>query len=240
LILGHLFFRAPEAHPLHDLVDSVEHHLQLTTDRDELPAFFDAVEGFLGAAAVQSSRHLVLTTRPENVLHGLAGFLRARRIAFRAPHAGGQIVGADEDGVDAGHGEDRLRVFHSLDVLALKDDKDLLVRVGVIIVGGGSEVERVYAAAHATVADWRVLSGGDCGHCLRAAVDHGNDDAVTAVVEHALDMVVAGWGGSGQGGAPPAGGGGGHIRPPFPLPHRLRAVDAPAAETAAGPPTLGD
>ena len=78
----------------------------------------------------------------------------------RLRHAGGQVVGADEDGVDAGHGEDLVGVLDGLDVLALQDDEQLVVGLGVIVVGGGVEVEGMNAAADAAVA------GG--GYCMAA------------------------------------------------------------------------
>src|SRR5947209_1856209 len=73
-----------------------------------------------------------------------------------AAHAGGQVVEGDEDGVDAGHGKDGVGGLEGLDVLALEHDEDLVVGAGVVLVGGGAEVEGVDAAADAAVAERRV------------------------------------------------------------------------------------
>ncbi len=51
--------------------------------------------------------------------------------------------------LDAGDGEDLVCVVDSLDVLALEDDEEGVVGVGVVVRGGGAEVEAVDAAADA-------------------------------------------------------------------------------------------
>ena len=43
------------------------------------------------------------------------------------PHRAGEVVGADEDGVDAGDGIDRVGDLDGGDVLGLDDDEDLVV-----------------------------------------------------------------------------------------------------------------
>ena len=105
----------------------------------------------------------------------LRAFLQVARMCFIAclvaspraacrpcvAHARGQVVGADEDGVDAGHGEDRVGVLDRLDVLALEDDEHFVVGLGVVVGGGGAEVEGVDAAADASGCRAADRAGGD-------------------------------------------------------------------------------
>src|SRR5207253_5333967 len=113
------------------------------------------------------------------------------RLAVRAAHAGGQIVGADEHGVDAGDRENLVEVADGLDVLALQDDQDFVVGVGVVIGRVGVEVQGVDAPADAAVAGGRVEAGGDGLQRLVPGVDHRHDDPVSAVVEYPLVVVVS-------------------------------------------------
>ena len=151
------------------------------------------------------------------------GGLAAGRLAVLAAHAGGQVVGADEDGVDAGHGKDGVGVLDGRDVLALEDDEQFLVGVGEVVGGGGAEIERRQAAADAAVAARRIEHGGDGGLGLGPAVDHRHDDAVRAVVEDALDVVVAVGRHPRQGGAAGVGDGAEH-RPAVSMPTRLCSI----------------
>src|SRR5271168_5345001 len=89
--------RPVSSESLHDGGSAVEHHFQFAADRDELPAFLDAVAGFLGATAVEPRGHLVLVARLEDMRHGLRGGRAAGRLAVLATHAGGQVVRAHKD-----------------------------------------------------------------------------------------------------------------------------------------------
>src|SRR5262249_11750051 len=143
----------------------------------------------------------VLLARLQDVLVGPGGGLGGRRVAIGAAHARRQGVGADEDGVDARHGEDGGGVLDGLDGLALGGDQGVLIGVGVVVGGAGGKIQGVDAAADAAVAARRVQAGGDGGLGLGPAVDHRHDDAVRPVVEDALDVLVAAGRHAGQGDA---------------------------------------
>ena len=92
--------------------------------------------GLLDAERVDARRDADLFARREDRGERFLEHIRMRRLAVRAAHARGQIIRADEDGVDAGDREDLLEVAHRLDVLALEDDRDFVVRLGVVVGRG--------------------------------------------------------------------------------------------------------
>ena len=121
LILRHLL--PLRSHPLHDRPGSIHHHAQLTTNRDELPAFRDPVFRLLDAHAVIAGRDAMFLTGGEDVGVGFGRGLGTWWFAVFATHGGGEIVGADEDGVDAGDGENGVGILDRLDMLALEDEQ---------------------------------------------------------------------------------------------------------------------
>ena len=141
--------RRPTFRGVHDLLRAVGHEPQLAVDGDELPALGDARLRLLDAERVNARRDLVPLAAREDVRERLLERLRRGRLAVGVAHARGQVVRADEDRVDAGHGEDLVGVPHRLDVLALEDDEDLVVGLRVVVGGGGGEVQGVDAAADA-------------------------------------------------------------------------------------------
>src|SRR5207245_6010327 len=175
----------------------------------------------------------------ENALHDLGGGLAARGLAVGAAHAGGQVVGADENRVDAGHGENGVGILDGGDVLALQHHENLVVGAGKVFVGGGVEVESVDGTADTAVADGRIFGGGDGGLGLLPAIDHGHDDAVSAVVENALAVIVAIGGDAGQGGAAGVGHRGEDVRGRLPVDQAVLDIhgepgEAGASEEAGG------
>src|SRR5262249_57077983 len=135
-------------------------------------------------------RDAVLFAGRENVIHHFLGRLAAWRLVVLAAHAGGQVVGADENRVDAADREDRVGILDRLDMLALQDNEQFVVDVIVIIVGGGSEVQGVHAAAHRPSAERRIAHGGDSVFGFLAAIHHRHDDAVRPVIQYAFDVIV--------------------------------------------------
>ena len=77
----------------------------------------------------------------------------------RIAHARGQVVGPDEDGVDAGDGVHRVEVADRVDVLALQDDEEFVVGAGVVLGRRGREVEGMDAAADGAIAPRRIETG---------------------------------------------------------------------------------
>src|SRR5262249_54128484 len=106
----------------------------------ELPAFVDALEHFFRRAAMKTARDLVPPTGLENASMRLAGLLAAGWPPVLVAHAGGQVVGAHEDSVNARNREDSVGILDCLDVLALEDDENLIVRVREIVGRRGSKV----------------------------------------------------------------------------------------------------
>ena len=90
------------------------------------------------------------------------------------------------------------------------------------------------AAADAAVADGRIQQAATAASASCAAVDHRHDDAVRAVVEHALDVVVAVAGHAGQGGAAGVGDGGEHVRRRLPVDQAVLDVHGQPVEAGAG------
>ena len=190
---------------------------------------------FLGAEAVDAGGDAVLLAGRQNVLHRLGGRLAAGRLAVLAPHARGQVVGADEDGVDARHREDRVGVLDRLDVLALQDDR------AVPRWRGRNNRSAVVPKLRA----WTLpptlrlptggyRHGGDGVLGLLPAVDHRHDDARGAVVEHALDVIVAIGRHARQGDAAGVGDGGEHVRRRLPVDQAVLDVHGQPGEAGAG------
>src|SRR5260370_40414204 len=135
--------------------------------------------------------HGVLATTLENLHQDSAALFYAGRPAILAAHAGSQVVGADEDRVDAGYRENLIGVAHGLDVLTLQNHQDLVIGAGIIVDGRGREIERVDATPDTAVPRRRILGRSDGGQRLLAAIDHRHHDAVSAVIQNPFDVVVA-------------------------------------------------
>ena len=228
-----------ESQAIQHVLDAVEHHPQFAADGEELPTFLDARPCLLAAETMDAGGDAVLFAGGENVLHRLSGRLGAGRFAVLAPHARRQIVGTDEDGVDARHRENVVGVLDRLNVLALQDDQDFLVGVLEIIDGGGAEIHGVDAAADAARTDRRIKGGANGVERLLPAIDHRYDDAVRSVVENALDVIVAIGRHARQGDAAGVGDGGEHVRRRLPIGVRMFDVHGQPGEAGAGQEARG-
>ena len=70
---------------------------------------------------------------------GLEDFLAGER-SIGSTHRVGQVVGADENGIQAGYRVDLVGDLDGFDVLGLDDDQDLVVGPFVIFLGRGAEL----------------------------------------------------------------------------------------------------
>ena len=90
------------------------------------------------------------------------------------------------------------------------------------------------AAADRAIASRRIKHGGDGVFSLAPVVDHRHDDAVRAVVENALDVVMAiGWH-SRQGDAAGVGDRRKHVRGRLPVHQAVLEIDRQPLEPGAG------
>jgi len=177
-----------------DLADgvgrAVEHELELAADGDELKALPGTPQGIFGREDMKSAGDSMALGCLEDSRQGpLEHLLRGHGSVGRA-HRVGQVVGSDEDGVDAGHGVDLIGHIDGSNVLGLDDDQDLVVGVAVILFGGGAVVDRVEAAADRAIAPRRVLGCRDDGSRLGGVQHHRCHDAHRATVQHHLDPLV--------------------------------------------------
>jgi len=99
---------------------------------------------------------------------------------------------------------------------------------------GGFEVEGVNGAADAAIADGRIFGGCHGRLRLLAVIDHGHDDAVSAVVEHALDVVVTIGGHASQGGAAGVGHRSENVRGRFPIHQTMLDVHGKPSKAGTG------
>src|SRR5262249_19093835 len=176
-----------------------------------------ALAGILGVHAVDPGGHTVPATSGQDALYDLRPRVGTGRFAVLAPHAGRQVVRTGGDSIDPWHTANSVGVLHRLHVLALKNNEQLVVGARVVILRAGAEVEGVNAAADAACADGRVQRGRHGGLGLGAAVDHRHDDAVGAVIQNALDVIVAIGGYASQGDTAGVGDAGEHVRRGFPV-----------------------
>ena len=119
------------------------------------------------------------------------------------------------------------------------EDREVVVPALLLV---GFETERLqYGVGRAGVPELvlRHCCGGDGGLRLGAGVDHGDDDAVGAVVEDALDVVVAVGRDAGQGGAAGVGDGGEHVGGGLPVDEAVLDVDGEPGEARAGQEARG-
>src|SRR5450756_2439155 len=102
-------------HPLANLLDAcsggVEHEVDVVHAGQVLEALLDPHGHLFHAATVDAGRCADLLCRTQNLSNrfGVAGILLTRALA--QPHGPGQVVGTDEAGVHARHGEDLLSVL---------------------------------------------------------------------------------------------------------------------------------
>src|SRR6185437_12333059 len=221
------------------ILAAIEHHAQFAANGEELPTFLYACQGFLGAETMNAGGNAVLFARRQHMLERLRRRLATGRFAVLAAHAGRQIVGTDEDGIDTRHGKNAIGVLDRLNVFALQNDKNLIVGASKIIDGRAAEVEGVNAAADAARADGRIERGADGVECLLPAVDHRHDKAMRSIVEGALDVVVAiGWH-TRQGNATGVGDGSEHVRGCLPIDERMFDVHGQPGEAGASQEARG-
>ena len=191
---------------------AVQHHLELAADGDELPAFAGAPQGVGRGENVEPAGKPValggFADAGERRLEQLLSGLRA----VGGPHRISQVVRADEDGIDTGHRIDLVGDLHRLDVLGLNDDEDLVIRLAVVLGGGGPEIQGVHASADGAVAARWVLGGGDDRPGFGGIHHHGGDDSHRAAVEHHLDQLVPAGGDASQGNTAGIGDGAEHER----------------------------
>ena len=176
---------------------AVEHELELAADGDELPAFpaRRRASAAVRTCRPQGSCWRAAASRMRVSVPSMASFGHG---AVGGSHRVGQVVGADEDGVDAGDGVDLVGDLDGLDVLGLDDDEDLVVGVLVVLLGRAAVVDGVQAAADRAVAARGVLGRGDDRAGLVGVHDHRRDDPHRAAVEHHLDVLVLAGGDAGQ------------------------------------------
>ena len=96
---------------------------------------------------MHSSGYVMFSTHRQDVRHRFGRRFRAGRGAILTAHTGRQVVRADEDSVDAGHGKNLVGALNGRDVFALQYDQQLVVGVPEILVRCGIEVERMGRAA---------------------------------------------------------------------------------------------
>ena len=75
-------------------------------------------------------------------------------------------------------------------MLGLDDDQDLVVGVPVVVLGGGTVVDRVEASSDRAIASRGILGGRDDGPRLGGIHDHRRHDAHGPAVEDHLDPLV--------------------------------------------------
>ena len=170
----------------------------------------------------------------EDVIHRFLGGLGAGRLVVLRTHALGQIVRAHEDRVDAGDRENLVGVLDRLDMLALQDNEQFFIDVGVVIAGGRAKVERMNAAADTAVAIGRIKHGGDGVLGFLPAVDHRHDNALSAIVENAFDMVVAIRRHASQRGAASVGDRGEHVGRGLPIDEAVLHIDGQPVKPRSG------
>ncbi len=103
---------------------------------------------------------------------------------------GSQIIGPDENRVDPFQAVNGLGIVDAAGRFGLQHDEDFLVGVLVIVGRRRAEIDGVQRTADRTVADGRILGRGDRRLRLFHRVDHRHDDAPSAGIEHALDVIV--------------------------------------------------
>ena len=111
-----------------------------------------------------------------------------------------EVVGADEDHIDAGDIKDLVEVLEGLDGLDLDADEDLRVRVGHISGPADAEAKVSCEAAAAALASGREAGEADGVTGLLRVVDHGDNDALGAAVEGLFDVFDGAHSDASQGG----------------------------------------
>ena len=102
-------------------------------------------------------------------------------------HAGREIVGADEYGVDACDLDDGRDILDGLNMFGLDDDGRALI--GIVQIFLKLEAVAVGAAdADAARAEGGVFGAADDFFCFFGRVDHGHDDAGGSGIERFFDI----------------------------------------------------
>jgi glycosyltransferase involved in cell wall biosynthesis len=175
---------------LRQLGRALHHELELAVDGDELPTFGDAPLGIFDGKDVQAGRDPVSDRRLANAGEGVFHLLLAGRSAVRSAHGPSEVVGTDEDRVDAGDGVNLIGNLDSGDVLGLDHNQDLVVRSFVVFLGSAPIVQVVQAATDGPVSLGRVFRGRNNRFGLLGVHHHGADDPHGATVENGFDEVV--------------------------------------------------
>src|SRR5262249_47936617 len=130
--------------------------------------------------------------------------------------------------------ENRVRIFYGANVLALQHNQNLVVSLGVVVASARLEVKSMDAAAHRAIAARRIEAGGHRLLRLGPTIDHRHDDTVSAVVEHALDMIVTVSRDTGERDGSGVGDGGEHVRGRLPIDQAVLQVDRQPSESGPG------